>query len=296
MGNPMLLGEMLSIGSALAWATAVIIYKRLGETLPPLTLNLVKNLLVLGMLALTVLVLGTAPPQLDALGLGVTLLSGVLGMAFADSLYFAALNRLGASRAGIIGNLYSPFVIGLSVLFLGESMRPLQWLGFALVSAGVLVVSRARGHAAGLDRHRLRQGVALGITAIFLMAAAIVLVKPWLGGQPVLWIVLLRTLGGLLGLLAVFAWRREAPWRTLSGHRVRWPLLLLAAFIGQYLAVLMWVAGYKYAPATVAAILNETSSAFIVLLAALLLREPLGARKLLGVACTLAGVACLLLA
>ena len=32
MGNPMLLGEMLSIGSALAWATAVIIYKRLGET------------------------------------------------------------------------------------------------------------------------------------------------------------------------------------------------------------------------------------------------------------------------
>ena len=41
----MLLGEMLSIGSALAWATAVIIYKRLGETLPPLTPNLVKNLL-----------------------------------------------------------------------------------------------------------------------------------------------------------------------------------------------------------------------------------------------------------
>ena len=292
----MLLGEMLSIGSALAWATAVIIYKRLGETLPPLMLNLVKNLLVLGMLVLTVQVLGTAPPRLDALGLGVTLLSGVLGMACADSLYFAALNRLGASRAGIIGNLYSPFVIGLSVLFLGESMRPLQWLGFALVSAGVLVVSRARGHVTGLDRRRLRQGVALGVAAIFLMAAAIVLVKPWLGGQPVLWIVLLRTLGGLFGLLVLFAWRREAPWRMLSGRRVRWPLLLLAAFVGQYLAVLMWIGGYKYAPATVAAILNETSSAFIVLLAALLLREPLGARKLLGVACTLAGVACLLLA
>ncbi|WP_297923159.1 DMT family transporter, partial [Metallibacterium sp.] len=268
----------------------------LGETLPPLTLNLVKNLLVLGMLVLTVQVLGTTPPRLDALGLGVTLLSGVLGMACADSLYFAALNRLGASRAGIIGNLYSPFVIGLSVLFLGESMRPLQWLGFALVSAGVLVVSRARGHATELDRRRLRQGVALGVAAIFLMAAAIVLIKPWLGGQPVLWIVLLRTLGGLLGLLVLFAWRREAPWRTLSGRRVRWPLLLLAAFVGQYLAVLMWVGGYKYAPATVAAILNETSSVFIVLLAALSLREPLGARKLLGVACTLAGVACLLLA
>jgi len=58
------LGEALSIGSALAWAIAVIIYKRLGETLPPLPLNLLKNLLVLGMLLLSVLALRTPLPHL----------------------------------------------------------------------------------------------------------------------------------------------------------------------------------------------------------------------------------------
>ncbi|MBU6403334.1 MAG: DMT family transporter [Pseudomonadota bacterium] len=290
------LGEALSIGSALAWAVAVIIYKRLGETLPPLPLNLLKNLLVLGMLLLSVLALRTPLPHLDALGVGVTLLSGLLGMAAADSLYFAALNKLGAGRAGILGNLYSPFVIVLSVLFLGETMRPLQWLGFVLVSLGVLVVGHAQGQAAAVDRARARRGFIQGIAAIFLMAVAIVLIKPWLAGQPLLWMVLLRTLGGLLGLGLVFAWRRQSPLHCLRGRRLRWPLLLLAAFIGQYVAVLLWVGGYKYAPATVAAILNETSSAFIVLLAALLLREPLTPRKLIGVSCTLAGVACLLLA
>ncbi len=290
------LGEALSIGSALAWAVAVIIYKRLGETLPPLPLNLLKNLLVLGMLLLSVLALRTPLPHLDALGVGVTLLSGLLGMAAADSLYFAALNKLGAGRAGILGNLYSPFVIVLSVLFLGETMRPLQWLGFVLVSLGVLVVGHAQGQAAAVDRARARRGFIQGIAAIFLMAVAIVLIKPWLAGQPLLWMVLLRTLGGLLGLGLMFAWRRQSPLHCLRGRRLRWPLLLLAAFIGQYVAVLLWVGGYKYAPATVAAILNETSSAFIVLLAALLLREPLTPRKLIGVSCTLAGVACLLLA
>jgi drug/metabolite transporter (DMT)-like permease len=290
------LGEALSIGSALAWAVAVIIYKRLGETLPPLPLNLLKNLLVLGMLLLSVLALRTPLPHLDALGVGVTLLSGLLGMTAADSLYFAALNKLGAGRAGILGNLYSPFVIVLSVLFLGETMRPLQWLGFVLVSLGVLVVGHAQGQAAAVDRARARRGFIQGIAAIFLMAVAIVLIKPWLAGQPLLWMVLLRTLGGLLGLGLVFAWRRQSPLHCLRGRRLRWPLLLLAAFIGQYVAVLLWVGGYKYAPATVAAILNETSSAFIVLLAALLLREPLTPRKLIGVSCTLAGVACLLLA
>ncbi len=290
------LGEALSIGSALAWAVAVIIYKRLGETLPPLSLNLLKNLLVLGMLLLSVLALRTPLPHLDALGVGVTLLSGLLGMAAADSLYFAALNKLGAGRAGILGNLYSPFVIVLSVLFLGETMRPLQWLGFVLVSLGVLVVGHAQGQASAVDRARTRRGFIQGIAAIFLMAVAIVLIKPWLAGQPLLWMVLLRTLGGLLGLGLLFAWRRQSPLHVLRGRRLRWPLLLAAAFIGQYVAVLLWVGGYKYAPATVAAILNETSSAFIVLLAALLLREPLTSRKLIGVGCTLAGVACLLLA
>src|SRR5882724_4730693 len=41
------IGEVCSIGSALAWSGGVIIYKRLGETLAPLQLNLLKNLIVL---------------------------------------------------------------------------------------------------------------------------------------------------------------------------------------------------------------------------------------------------------
>jgi len=292
----MWLGEVLSIGSALAWAVAVIIYKRLGESLPPLLLNLLKNLLVLALLLASVALLRLPPPVLTLPALGVLLLSGVLGIAVADSLYFAALNRLGAARAGILGNLYSPFVIALSVVFLGEGLRPLQWLGFVLVSAGVLVVGHGDGSAQGVAARRLRQGLLLGVAAIFLMAAAIVMIKPLLAGLPVLWVVLLRTAAGLAALSALFAWRRQAPWQLLRGRHLRWPLLLTAAFFGQYLAVLMWVGGYKYAPATVAAVLNETSSAFIVLLAALFLREALTRRKLLGVACTLAGVICLLLA
>ncbi len=292
----MWLGEVLSIGSALAWAVAVIIYKRLGESLPPLLLNLLKNLLVLALLLASVALLRLPPPALSLRVLGVLLLSGVLGIAVADSLYFAALNRLGAARAGILGNLYSPFVIALSVLFLGEGLRPLQWLGFVLVSTGVLVVGHGDGSAQGVAARRLRQGLLLGVAAIFLMAAAIVMIKPLLSGLPVLWVVLLRTAAGLAALSALFAWRRQAPWQLLRGRHLRWPLLLTAAFFGQYLAVLMWVGGYKYAPATVAAVLNETSSAFIVLLAALFLREALTRRKLLGVACTLAGVICLLVA
>jgi drug/metabolite transporter (DMT)-like permease len=289
------IGEACSIGAALSWAGGVIVYKRLGETLPPLQLNLIKNVLVIGMIVPTVLLVhGTTLPTLPAQAIVLALISGVIGIAVADTLYFRALNTLGAGRMGIVGNFYSPFVIMLSFVFLGERLNGLQLLGFALVSGGVLIVS-SHDPQRRLSKADLRRGAMFGVTAVLLMASAIVMVKRVLEGQPLLWIVLLRLVGGVIGMLGLLAWRREPlPLPGRTGARLRWPLLFLAAFLGQYVSMVLWMAGYKYTSASVAAVLNETASVFIVLLAALFLREGLDAHRIAGVTCTLSGVACML--
>ena len=291
--NGMGIGEACSIASALAWSGGVIIYKRLGETLAPLQLNLLKNLVVLALIVPTLVLLpGFAWPSLPLSTLALTLVSGALGIAVADTLYFRALNTLGAARMGIIGNLYSPFVLVLSFAFLSERLTALQGVGFVLVSAGVLLVSRQRAEKR-LTAAELRLGLMYGAGAVALMAVAIVMVKRVLEGQPLLWIVALRLLGGVLGLIAIFAWRGE-PLLPRSPQRVRWRVLFFAAFLGQYVSMVLWLAGYKYTKASIAAILNETSSIFIVLLAWLFLHEGMSMRKLVGVACTLSGVAFML--
>jgi len=105
------------------------------------------------------------------------------------------------------------------------------------------------------------------------------------------------TIGGVVGMLAIFALRREAPaLGSRAKAKLNWPLLVLAAFLGQYVSMVLWMAGYKYTEASVAAVLNETASVFIVLLAALFLHEGLDARRIAGVTCTLSGVACMLFA
>ena len=291
------IGEACSIGAALSWAGGVIVYKRLGETLPPLQLNLIKNVLVLGMIVPTVLLVhGAELPRLPGSAIALGLVSGAIGIALADTLYFRALNMLGAGRMGIVGNFYSPFVIVLSFVFLGERLNALQLLGFALVSAGVLIVSTHDAQRR-LSPAELRKGALLGVMAVLLMAAAIVMIKRVLEGQPLLWIVLLRLVGGVAGMLVLFAWRRESlPLIGASKAPLRWPLLLLAAFLGQYVSMVLWMAGYKYTAASVAAVLNETASVFIVLLAALFLHEGLDRRRIIGVTCTLSGVGCMLLA
>src|SRR4051812_24509769 len=127
------IGEACSIASALAWAGGVIIYKRLGETLAPLQLNLLKNLIVLALLLPTLALWpGLEWPALPLWAFTLALISGVLGIGIADTLYFRALNALGAARVGIIGNLFSPFVIALSFVLLGERLNALQGVGFVL--------------------------------------------------------------------------------------------------------------------------------------------------------------------
>ncbi|MFN9967721.1 MAG: EamA family transporter, partial [Lysobacteraceae bacterium] len=76
---------------------------------------------------------------------------------------------------------------------------------------------------------------------------------------------------------------------------VPWRKLVAAAFVGQVLWRVFWLGGYKFISASVAAILNESSSVFILLLAWAWLKEPLTRRAVAGVALTIAGVACMLL-
>lgn len=304
-------GELCSILSALAWAIGLMFYRQLGATLPPLQLNFLKNLLVLAMLVPAIPLLhGLSLPQFTAWEAFAAIASGVIGIGIADTLYFRALNELGAGRMGILGNFYSPFVIVLSFAFLGESLLPMQLAGFALVSLGVWIAAWPRAGAAAIPavapdvvtpvastgpaHPGSLRGFALAMLAIVLMAVSIVLVKRVLEAQPLLWVTGLRMVGAIAGMALIAWWRGESAQLAPPTAGMPWARLALAAFIGQFLAMVLWLAGYKYTLASVAAILNETASVFILVLAVFWLKEPLTRRAIIGVGLTLSGVSCML--
>jgi drug/metabolite transporter (DMT)-like permease len=284
-------GEFFALASALAWAVAVILMRRSGETMPALELNLFKNSLALVLLLLTIwAVHGPSLPSYPAAEVGLALLSGFLGMAVADTFYLKALNLMGASRTGIVSALYSPFVILLSAVFLGESLMAWQWVGFLLVMGGILLVTWRRARAE-VDSAEVKRGTAYAIFAMAAMALGIVMVKEILEQRPFLWTVEIRMFGGWASMVLFITIRRGWP-QVLARYRQPqpWGTIVLAALLASYLGILLWLAGYKLIPASVAAILNETNNSFIVLLAWLMLGEAITRRKLIGLALTVAGV------
>ncbi len=284
------IGEILALASGLAWAVAVILFRISGRKVHPIGLNLAKTGLALVAMVPTLLVLGEPlAPAVPSTTTGLLLLSGILGIAVSDTLFFYALNRLGASLTAIVDCFYSPFVIALSFALLGERLTLVQLAGAALVVSGVLTISK-EGKLEKLDRKDLGLGVLYGVLAMFFVAFGIVMVKPLLGSVSVFWATFVRLAGGSLALavLVPFLRNRRAVLAPLADRR-NWKALVPAAFFGSYLSLVLWMGGMKYAKASVAAVLNQLNTIFIVIIAAVFLKERLTPWKVVAVALAFVG-------
>lgn len=286
------IGEALSLLTAILWAFAVILFKKSGETVHPLALNLFKNLLALILILPTMWLFHetlahNAPPSDYAL----LLLSGVIGIGIGDTLFFKSLNLLGAGLTAIVDCLYSPSIIGLSILWLGEGLTALQAVGAALVVSAVLTASLERGKSQ-ISRRDLAWGIIWGVLAHAAMAVGIVMIKPLLERSPLLWVTEVRLFGGvmILCIILLFYPTRRAILSSIISRR-GWRYTVSGSFVGTYLSMILWLAGMKYTQASIASALNQTSNIFIFILAALLLREPITARRVLGILLAFIGAA-----
>ena len=283
------IGELLSLLSAVVWAMSVILFRIAGDTIHPLAMNLFKNWLALGLLAVTAVLAGSAVPSVTPGTVGMFVLSGVLGIALSDWLFLTALVKLGAELTAIVDCAYSPFVIGLSFLFLGERMNGLQVVGVVLIVGAVLLITQKKSDEK-ISRKALLSGVGIGVISMLFTAAGIVMVKPLLSSTPVLWASLFRMVGGAAAgtiLWGAHPRRKEILRQLRSGANFR--ILIPASILSAYLSVLIWMAGMKYTEASIASALNQLNTIFIFLLAAVILKEKITPLKLAAVILAIAG-------
>lgn len=228
-----LIGVAAALGAALCWTLASSLWRRLPTSLGPAELNLLKNLVALGVQLPVLLALGafTDAPARPVLLL---LLSGVLGIALGDSFYFAALRRLGTRRTLTFDAGGPAVTAAAGVVLLAEVPAPQQWIGITLISLAVLLVARHKpaerpGGLAGQEGI----GVLCALTALLCGGGGALLARAAL--REVLFTPLqsatLRLAAATLVLLPLL-WRLPPPGRHPRPAHRRWPLLLIATLLG----------------------------------------------------------------
>lgn len=174
--------ELAALGAAAAWALTGLISAAPAAYLGAPAFNRVRQIFVTGLLAVWVAATGTWR-EFDAGVVAPLAISGVLGIFLGDTLLFAALNRLGPRRAGVLFALNAPIAALLGWLALGETLPPAAVAGIALTVGGVALAilygkRPAQLHGWEAVKGPLWVGAALGLGAATGQALGTIVARP----------------------------------------------------------------------------------------------------------------------
>lgn len=293
--NLPLLGELACLSAALLWAVSIQLFRDAIDRHGARAANLFKCAFAAALLALTVLATGSwrAFAVTSPVDLTLVACSGLLGLTLGDTALFAAVSRLGAHRGLLLQTLAPVFAAAIAIP-LGERLATVQWIGSGVVLVGVMVVLSRHDGPPGKVRAGAAAGIALGVLSAFGQGSGVVVAKAGMSALPILPATLLRLAVGAGGLAAVGAvtgtlGRAAAAVRDRRGL----PRLVVASFLGTYLAMLLMMTGIAWAPASIAAVLLATPPVFGLAVESVVERRLPSARGLLGTALAIAGVALL---
>ena len=179
--------DLLALGAAVCWAGASLISVSPSRYLGAFAFTRWRMLIVALMLwAVTLAGGGWRSLQPDSWS--VMALSGLIGIFVGDTALFAAMNRLGPRRSGVLFATHAMFSALLGFWLLGERMSLQATWGSALTMAGVMsaiLLGRDKDdkHAWEADRGHVGLGLALGLLAALCQAVGSLIAKPMMSGD-----------------------------------------------------------------------------------------------------------------
>ena len=136
-------------------------------------------------------------------------------------------------------------------------------------------------------------GIALAASAHIIMAVGILMVRDIYRETSIVWVTGYRFLVASLVMILWAAIKYPKSLRKqlfIGFYRPdTWRTMIPMAVLGPFLATLCWVGGFKYLTAGRAAIYNQLSTVFIIVLAYLFLKERFTIRKAIGTVLALLG-------
>lgn len=288
------LGESAALLAAVAWACATWIYGQFSHQFSALQLNIVKGVIGSIMMALMMPMMVTFPDSINPQHIAVLAISGVIGITIGDSAYFASLKRIGANKTLLLESLAPPLSGILALMMLGSVLPIQSWFGVLVTTLAVTFV------IVQPDSNSLSDtpwsGVGFGLLASSCQAFGVVIshyalvagdISPLLGA-------FLRLVVGVAAVMLVIVFVERHPFSQIKQHFAQLTQraflgLLLAIFVGTFLALWLQQMALKYANPAVAQTLMATSPLFMLIIYALK-GERVTVRSLIGTLVAIGGV------
>ena len=244
------MGDLYAVITAVCWSSAVILFDISTKNFTAIQLNVLKNFIGVFGFILTIILFSIPSPNFSQQDIFTLALSGFLGILIADGLFLESLRRLGSGISAVVSTIYTPTVFIIAFILFNETINLHSYIGGVLVLGGITISVFQPPKT--IKKRDLYIGILFGIMANILKSGIKLVIQKFKQG--------------------------------LTNQYV-----ILGAFLGTYLSVIFWLAGYKYTLAGKAAIYNQLSTVFIIILARVFLKEPMTSKKIIGVSLAIFG-------
>ena len=286
-------GELAALTTALLWAISATVYSILGQTIPPLLLNLYKGVIAIVLILVTLFLGNNIFSAIELKSLVILLISGAIGIGLGDTAYFSTLNYLGPRKTLLLETLAPPMAALLGSLFLGELLSFAPWCGIFLTILGVIWVIGEQTRERITAQQNLFPGINWGLLAAFCQASGAILSRYALVDSNIIPLesALLRLIGGTIFVLFLLL-KYQSNYQYFPAQKWSMKLMgviFLTAFMSTYLGIWLQQTAFKFSPAGIAQTLLATSPLFVIPIAACL-GEKISLRSLLGAVISLIGI------
>lgn len=279
-----IIGKLMALSSALFWGIAVIFFKRSGETISPFALNLYKCFTTSVLLSFTLIIINIPliPQDISLNTFLLLVISGIVGITIADSLFFKCLNSLGAGISAIIECSYAPMLIIMSAMVFSESIDRYEIIGGVMVISAVIIGTLKRENRS-IPTKAILLGVTYGTASMFFLVIGVLLMKPAINSISPIWIALVRMIASFIALSFIILIRDKSIKRFKVIFDISsWKYAFPGTFFGSFLGMIFWIWAFKYTEMGSAGILNQMSTVFTIILASLFLKEPFTIRRIIA--------------
>ena len=240
--------DLLALGAATCWAASGLLSAAPSKALGAIAFVRWRMTTVTFVLWLLVALFSQLPP-LAVDTWGVMVASGLVGIFVGDTLLFAAMNRLGPRRTGVLFASHALFSALLGYLFLSERLGVQAYIGAGVTVAGVMVAvawGNSKTNVSEWDSAPSTvAGVSLALLAALGQATGALIAKPALGGDLGFDPVAASAVRVTAAVSALWLWRMVNP-RSASAHSpLTWTLLKQTAIsswvgMGLGMGLLLW--------------------------------------------------------
>ena len=303
-------GEIIALIVAFSWTATALFAEVASKRLGSLPLNLIRMVLSWAFLSVMLWIVTGAPYPMYASGKAWfwLALSGLVGYVFGDWCLFNSYIVFG-SRYGQLFMTLAPPMAGIAGwLMLGESMSWHSWLAMLVTLTGIAISILARGG----ESHKLTlklplKGVLFGIGAGVGQGVGLVLSKiglehyaqsipaeapPSIAKMMPFAGTYIRAIAGFVGFFLILAMAKSLPQVGKAIHDKKgMTFATLTTFFGPFLGVSLSLMAVQYAKAGIASTLMALTPVLIIVPYAIIHKQKISVKEVIGTLITMVGVA-----